>query len=127
MTRYVRLLAPRRAAGSRALGLLLVCGLLLSALCAQERSLWLLVPCAAVLGVAYGLCLVAGLVEVQHLAGPGDLAQLTSIYYAFTYVGFAAPFALALGAHFTGYPVLLSGTAVLALLTAIATPTRSAR
>jgi hypothetical protein len=42
------------------MGELLVCaaGLVLGAYAVDTRSLWLLAPCAAVLGCAYGLCLV---------------------------------------------------------------------
>jgi hypothetical protein len=69
---------------------------------------------------------VAGLVEVQRLASGHDLARLTASFYAFTYIGFAAPYALALGAHVVGYDVLLAGTAALALATAaVVAPRRS--
>jgi hypothetical protein len=87
----------------------------------------LLVPCAIVLGCAYGLCLVAGLVEVGRLAGDDDLAGLTAAYYALTYLGFAAPYLLALAAHVASYPVLLSIAAALALSTAPVVARRSAR
>jgi hypothetical protein len=99
-------------------------GLVLSALTAQSQDAWLLVPCAIVLGCAYGLCLVAGLTEVQHMAGEGELAGMTAAYYALTYLGFAVPYLLAIGAHVAGYPVLFLMTAVLALATA-ATVARS--
>ncbi len=98
--------------------LVLAAGLALAAVTAEAQVMWLLVPCAIVLGCAYGLCLVAGLVEVQHLARGRDLARLTAIFYAFTYLGFAAPYLLALGAHLAGYDLLLAGTAALALATA---------
>jgi len=98
--------------------LVLAAGLTLAAVTAQSRLIWLLVPCAIILGCAYGLCLVAGLIEVQHMAGGGDLARLTAVFYAYTYVGFAAPYVLALGAHVARYDLLLAGTAVLALATA---------
>lgn len=98
--------------------LVLAAGLVLAAVTVESRLLWLLVPCAIVLGCAYGLCLVAGLIEVQHMAGGRDLARLTAVFYAFTYIGFAAPYLLALGAHLAGYDVLLAGTAALALATA---------
>jgi hypothetical protein len=93
-------------------------GLVLAAGTAQAQQTWLLLPCAIVLGCAYGLCLIAGLVEVQRLAGDDGLAGLTAAYYALTYLGFAAPYLLALAAHLAGYPVLLLITAGLALSTA---------
>ncbi len=100
--------------------IVLVVGLALSAATAATDRLWLLLPCAVVLGAAYGLCLVAGLVQVQRLAPAGGLARLTAVYYMLTYIGFAEPYVLSLGAHLTGYPTILSITAALALLTATA-------
>jgi len=111
-----------QAAGNRAatLGLgVMVAGLALSAFTAHAHRTWLLLPSSIVLGMGYGLCLVAGLVEVQRLAHPEALAGLTAIFYVLTYVGFAVPFLLALAAHLTGYATLLLITAGLALLTAV--------
>ena len=99
--------------------LVLAAGLMLASVTAESQLVWLLVPSAVVLGAAYGLCLVAGLVEVQAMAGGRDLARLTAVFYAFTYIGFAAPYALALGSHLAGYGPLLAGTAMLALATAV--------
>jgi MFS family permease len=98
--------------------LVLAIGLMLAAVTAESQLGWLLVPSAIVLGSAYGLLLVAGLVEVQQMATGRDLARLTAVFYAFTYVGFAAPYALALAAHLAGYDLLLAATAGLVLLTA---------
>jgi MFS family permease len=110
------------ADGNRAatVGLLVVCaGLALGALTAHAHQTWLLVPNGIVLGAGYGLCLVAGLVEVQRLAHRDALAGVTAVYYALTYVGFAAPFVLALAAHVAAYTTLLLITAGLALATAL--------
>jgi hypothetical protein len=96
-------------------------GLALGAFTADAGAVWLLLPCAIVLGAAYGICLVAGLVEIQRLAAPATLARATAIYYVLAYLGFAAPFVLALGAHVISYPVLLGVTAALAAITALAT------
>jgi hypothetical protein len=112
------------ARGNRAAttGLLVVAvGLALGAITAHAGRIWLLVPCAIVLGSAYGLCLVAGLVEIQRLAGPRTLAALTADYYALTYLGFAAPYLLALAAHLTSYTILLTIAAALAVAVAVAT------
>lgn len=98
--------------------LVLVAGLMLGALTAHSGQSWLLVPSAIVLGSAYGLCLVAGLIEIQRLADPRALASLTAAYYALTYLGFAAPYLLTLGAHLTSYSTLLTIAAALALSTA---------
>ncbi len=110
------------AAGSRAvtLGLsVMAVGLALGAYTAHAHHVWLLVPSATVLGMGYGLCLVAGLVEVQRLAHPEALAGLTAIYYVLTYLGFAAPYVLTLAAGLASYTTLLLITAGLALLTAV--------
>lgn len=101
------------------LGLLVLsAGLALAALTAAAGETWLLVPSGLLLGAAYGLCLVAGLLEVQHLAPAGSLGTLTARYYAITYTGFAAPYLLALASHVAGYPSLLLITCALAALTA---------
>jgi Major Facilitator Superfamily len=117
-------LARRVEAGPQAhagapLGLVvLAVGLAIAALAANMRENWLLFPCAIVLGSAYGLCLVAGLLEVQRLAPERGLAGLTAAYYVFTYLGFAAPYLIALAAHITTYTVLLLIASGLAVLTA---------
>ncbi len=106
--------------------LVLAAGLGLAAVTVSAGAVWLLVPCAIVLGCAYGLSLVAGLAEVQRLAGDEGLARLTAVFYAFTYIGFAAPYLLALGAHVTGYALLLAFAAALALATAALVEPRAA-
>ena len=53
------------------------------------------------------------------MAPRGELAGLTAVYYALTYVGFAAPVVLAQLARVTSYPVLLLALAALALLTLV--------
>lgn len=97
--------------------LVLTGGLALAAWTAHTRQPWLMLPCALLLGAAYGLCLVAGLLEVARLAGPGHLAGLTARYYALAYLGFGAPYLLALAAHVATYPALLLTTTTLALAT----------
>ena len=71
------------------------------------------------LGAAYGLGLVSGLLETQRLAGPDDLAGLTAVYYALTYLGFALPLVLAEVHAVASYPVMLAGVAALAALSAL--------
>jgi hypothetical protein len=93
-------------------------GLALAALAAQARQDWLLFPCAIVLGSAYGLCLVAGLVEVQRLAPTRAVAGVTATFYVFTYLGFAAPYLMTVAARAASYAVLLLIASGLAFLTA---------
>jgi hypothetical protein len=117
--------ARRLEAGSRPqagaqLGLVVVAaGLAFAALAADVRQSWLLFPCAIVLGSAYGLSLVAGLLEVQRLAPPRALAGLTATYYVFTYLGFAAPYVMTLAATTVSYAVLLLIASGLALFTTV--------
>jgi hypothetical protein len=73
----------------------MLAGLALAALAVAIGSWPLALPADILLGAGYGLCLVSGLLEVQGLAAPGELASLTAIFYALTYVGFAAPIAIA--------------------------------
>jgi MFS family permease len=93
-------------------------GLALGALAAKDQHAWLVIPCALILGAAYGLCLVAGLVEVSHLADQDTAGGLTAVYYALGYLGFGVPYLFTLAAHLTTYPVLLLIAAALALATA---------
>jgi MFS family permease len=91
-------------------------GMVLAAVAANTLDLVLVVVAAAVLGVGYGLGLVSGLLEVQRIATPAELAGLSAVFYVLTYVGFAIPVALA---HLTGvaaYPTLLAALAGLSLL-----------
>jgi Major Facilitator Superfamily len=116
-------LARRLDAGGRSRAattglLVLTGGLVLAAVTAHADRAWLLVPCAIVLGSAYGLCLVAGLVEIQRLADPRSLAGLTAAYYALAYLGFAAPYLIVLATHLASYALVLAAVAALALGTA---------
>jgi MFS family permease len=80
---------------------------------------------AIVLGAGYGFCLVSGLLEVQRLAGPDDLAGLTAVYYALTYVGFGVPVLLAELSHRFSYPSQLLTLTLLAALALAVVATRS--
>ena len=101
---------------------LLVCtaGLVLGAYAVRAGSLWLLAPCAVVLGCAYGLCLVSGLIEVGRLARPEAMGSLTSVYYALAYIGFATPYLLTLASPLADYQTLLLILAAAALTSAAA-------
>lgn len=63
---------------------------------------------AVLLGAAYGTVIVAGLVRVQRMAGPDDLAGLTGVYYALSYLGFLLPAILAAALPVLTYPASLS-------------------
>jgi MFS family permease len=98
---------------------LVVAGLLVGVLATASENPVLVLVAALLLGGAYGLCLVSGLLEVQRIAHTDDLASLTAVYYAFTYVGFAAPIVLAELAPVASYTSLLAATAGLAGLTLV--------
>jgi MFS family permease len=70
-------------------------GLLVMVLAQQVQSLLLGLATAVVLGCGIGVGLVSGLLEVQRIAGPRDLAGLTGVFYALAYVGFLTPTLLA--------------------------------
>jgi MFS family permease len=100
-------------------GLLAVsAGTLLGTVAAHARSWPLVLPAAALLGCGYGLCLVSGLLETQRLASREDLASLTAIYYALTYVGFAMPIVLAELERVAPAPLLLLATGLVAAISA---------
>jgi hypothetical protein len=89
-------------------------GLGLASAAAAAASPVLVLVAAAVLGAGYGLGMVSGLLEVQRLAGPDDLAGMTAIFYALNYVGFGVPVVLAELAPFATYPSMLGGLGALA-------------
>jgi predicted MFS family arabinose efflux permease len=100
-------------------------GLLVAAVAVEATSLALIIIAALVLGAGYGCCQVCGLLEVQRLAPPDQLAGMTAAYQALSYTGFALPFILAAVAGVVAPQAGLIALAVLAALTLIAT-TRAA-
>ncbi|HJP79938.1 MAG TPA: MFS transporter [Pseudonocardiaceae bacterium] len=104
-----------------------IVGLVIAALAAWLAEPVLALLAAAILGGGYGLCLVFGLTEVSRIAGEGQLAGLTAVYYALTYVGFTAPYLLALLEHLAALPILLLALALLATVTLAAVRTDSVR
>lgn len=101
------------ASGSVGLGLLAVGALIVAANVAVQSPL---LACAAgvLLGGAYGICMLTGLVEVQAMAGSRNLAGITGLYYALTYIGFALPAILSALAPTFGMTSLLVTVAVVA-------------
>lgn len=99
---------------------ILVVGMFLAAWAASVLTIAAALIAAVVLGCGYGMALVAGLLEVQRIAGPDDLAGLTAVFYSLTYLGFAVPAILSsLTEHWPGiatYPVVFEAGGVLAAL-----------
>ncbi|WP_138735755.1 MFS transporter [Modestobacter excelsi] len=79
---------------------------------------WLVVA-SPLLGAGSGLCLAAGLTLTARLAAPVRLGALTSLFLAFAYVGFAAPFVIATAAEATRPTLPLTVAAVLSGLLAL--------
>ncbi len=93
---------------------LVTVGMAVAALAAELTSPLVVVAAGAVLGAGYGVCLVGGLLEVQRIAAPGELAGLNAVFYTLTYVGFALPIVLAELARFASFTLLLLGLTGLA-------------
>ena len=74
----------------------LVIGMAAAALVASTLTVAVAIVAAAILGCGYGMALVSGLLEIQRIAGPDDLAGLTAVFYSITYIGFAVPAVLAM-------------------------------
>lgn len=91
-------------------------GMVVAAIAAATLSITVVIIAAATLGIGYGLTLVAGLQEIQRIAGPDDLAGLTAVFYSLTYVGFFIPMVLAVASNWATYPWLFIAGAVIAAL-----------
>jgi predicted MFS family arabinose efflux permease len=95
-------------------------GLGLAAVTASDRPL--AGAAAAVLGLSYGLCLVSGLRQAEHLAAPDERGAVLACYYAVAYLGFAAPYLVegldALTGRAAAFGVLAAVAATLAAWTA---------
>jgi MFS family permease len=81
---------------------------------AITRSPIAAIAVAMLLGSAYGIALVSGLLEIQRIAEPDELAAISGIYYALAYVGFLLPAVLAALAHYVSYPAMLTVLGMLA-------------
>jgi MFS family permease len=74
---------------------------------------------AMLLGSAYGIAIVSGLLEIQRIAEPDELAGISGVYYSLAYVGFLLPAVLAVLAHYFSYPAMLTALGVLAAVCAL--------
>ena len=72
---------------------------------------------AVLLGLAYGLCLVSGLRQAEHMASPDERGAVIACYYALAYLGFAVPYlAAGLGALAGKTGAFVALTAIIAAL-----------
>jgi MFS family permease len=105
---------------------LMAVGMAVSTVDTVVRSPWLGLAGAVVLGGAYGIALVSGLLEIQRIARPDDLAGLTGVFYALCYLGFLLPTVLAALAPIASYTVML-GAVTLVVLGCLLTITVASR
>lgn len=71
---------------------------------------------AVLFGAGYGLLLVSGLVTVENITPPDQLAQTVAVFYCLIYLGFAVPFLVSLAAPHIGYGTCLAIAAATMLL-----------
>jgi MFS family permease len=90
-------------------------GLVVSVIASLVRSPVVALIAAIVLGAAYGIAIVAGLIELQRLVRPEELAALTGVYFALAYIGFLLPTVLAVLSGLATYPMLLCGLVLVAI------------
>ena len=98
---------------------LVVIGLCLASLAALQSGPITGIVSAIALGLGYGTVLVTGLTRVQKIAPPRDLAGLTGIFYALTYVGFLFPTVIAALLPVMPYNITLLVFAGLALISMV--------
>ncbi|WP_022882996.1 MFS transporter [Gryllotalpicola ginsengisoli] len=108
-----RLHSPRSALGMVVAMAAAVAGMLTCALATATLSPAVAIGAAAVLGVGNGLLMLGGMLEVQRIARPDDLAGLTALYYSAAYAGFFIPAILAALSPWVPYPVLFLAGAVI--------------
>ncbi len=99
---------------------LMAAGVFAAVATAITRSPIIALVVAMLLGSAYGIAIVSGLLEIQRIAEPDELAGISGVYYSLAYVGFLLPAALAMLAHYFSYPVMLTAVGILAAVSTLA-------
>ncbi len=94
-------------------------GVLLGALAVSARMPAALLVVAPLLGAAYGVCMTSGIQSVQRLARPEARGGVLGLYYLLTYVGFLAPYLLAVATRAVAPAVALEAVAGVSLITAL--------
>jgi hypothetical protein len=102
-------------------------GLAVAAWTARAPTLPGVLVSMGLLGSAYGLCLVGGLSAAGRLADAGTRGTLVGWFYAWAYLGFAAPFVVAWLGRFVDMPQVLLGGSALAALSAVTVTRELAR
>jgi MFS family permease len=94
-------------------------GVVLGAVAVASQTSALLLVVAPILGAGYGTAMTGGFQTVQHLARPDARGGITGLYYVLTYLGFAAPYLLALAGRVAAPSTALAVTGGLAALAAL--------
>ncbi len=89
-----------------------------AALAGRQIGIPTMVVVCALMGVAYGLCLREGLLDVETLAPGNQRGTLTGVFYVVTYVGFGLPLLLVLVQPTLGASAPLVACGVVAALVA---------
>jgi hypothetical protein len=95
-------------------------GLLLGAWAVDTHTTLALLMVAPLLGAAYGVCMTSGIQSVQGLALPEARGGVMGLFYLLTYVGFLAPYLLALATRTVTPTLALEAVAAVSLITALA-------
>jgi MFS family permease len=93
---------------------LMALGVFAAVVTAVTRSIGVAVLVAMLLGCAYGIAIVSGLLEIQRIAEPDELAGISGVYYSLAYAGFLLPAILAALARYFSYPAMLTVVGLLA-------------
>ncbi|WP_246154998.1 MFS transporter [Saccharopolyspora hirsuta] len=113
-----RRIARRGERAPAVVGLLvLAAGLGLAAISAARVLPWAALVACLLMGVGYGFTVTFCLTVVGRIAGPGELARLTAVFWCISYLGFCTPFGISLLAPVVPAPVLLAVLVALVLIT----------
>lgn len=83
-------------------------------------AVFLLPIAAIIMGSSYGIGMLSGLAETQAIADAEELGAATGVFYSLTYLGFFAPFILALLGPAVGYSTAFVIGLTVAVATAVA-------
>ncbi|MFF4761546.1 hypothetical protein [Streptomyces sp. NPDC001292] len=107
--------------------ILMACGMAVCVGDAAVRSPWLGLGGAVLLGAAYGIGVVSGLLEIQRIVTPDEMAGITGVYCALCYSGFSLPAVLAAPSTLASYTVMPAVLTLLALTSLALIATSSGR
>jgi MFS family permease len=106
---------------------IIAAGIAVAVLAISAQSVWIGLAANVVIGVGLGITLVSGLLEVQRIATPADLAGLTGLFYTLAYAGFLAPMVIAAIASSIPVTTILWAVVALAVVSWLLILTASTR